>query len=394
VKYCLLIMDGASGWPLGEKGGQTCLELAATPNLDALVQKGTLGTVLTVPTGMEPSSACACMSLLGYDPKVYYKGRASIEAASMGVPVKQGEAVFRCNLVSVEEGRMNSYCAGHISDKEAAAIVDSLNKELGNQTVEFFAGKSYRHLLKLKGNSEALKAACTPPHDIPGKKIAYHLPKGRGGGILRDLMQVAEAVLKDHPVNKKRQKRGLPQANGIWLFWGSGPLPPLPVFKEQYGLKAAITSAVDLLNGLGQMTGMEILKIKGVTDGPDNAFSVQAKGALAALKKKDLIVIHVEAPDEMGHAGNIEGKVKAIEKIDEEVLSCLREYKGELRLLITPDHPTPIALRTHVAEAVPFLLVGKGFKANGAAAFSEAEAKKTGLVIEPGFGIMEKLVRE
>jgi 2,3-bisphosphoglycerate-independent phosphoglycerate mutase len=387
-------MDGASGWPLQEKGGKTCLELAATPNLDALVQSGVLGTVSTVPTGMEPSSACACMSLLGYNPKIYYKGRASIEAVSLAIPVEQGEAVFRCNLVTIREGRMKSYCANRICNEEAAIIIDTLNEKLGSEQVEFFIGKGYRNLLRLKENSDTLKASCTPPHDIPGKEVAYYLPKGRGSSVLRELMQGATELLKEHPVNINKRAQGLPEANGIWLFWGSGPLLPLPSFKEQYSLEAAITSAVDLLDGLGRMVGMETLQIDGVTDGLDNDFGKQAEEALVALKEKDLVVIHVEAPDEMGHAGDIEGKVKAIERIDEEIISRIKNYGEELKLLIATDHSTPIAMRTHVADAVPFLLAGSGFKANGATTFSEAEAKKTGLAVEPGFAIMGKLIGE
>ncbi len=393
MKYCVLIIDGASGWPLPERGGRTCLELAKTPNLDALAQEGTLGLTQTVPKGMEPSSACACMSLLGYDPKIYYKGRAAIEAVSMGVPIDDGEVVFRCNLVAVKDGHMWSYCSGHISTDEAKRLIEDLNKSLGNQNVHFYPGVSYRHLLKLKGHEDALLATCTPPHDIPDKPVAEFLPRGRGSEILKGLMLSSQAVLKEHPVNIARRAQGDIPATMIWLFWGSGRIPDMPAFKQVFGVEAALTSGVDLLRGLGQMMGMEILDIPGVTDGLDNDFSGQAMSALKALEEHDLVVIHIEAPDEAGHAGSIDDKVEAIQRVDKEVISRICSFKGDdLRLLVMPDHPTPIRVRTHVAEPVPFLLWGAGFSANGARRFTEAEAKKTGLFIKDGYNIMARLV--
>jgi len=393
MKYIVLIIDGASGWPLPERGGQTCLELARTPNLDAMVKEGRLGMTPTVPQGMEPSSACACMSVLGYDPKIYYKGRAAIEAVSMGVPVDEGEVVFRCNLVAVKNGRMWSYCAGHISSEEAGELVNDLNKELGGDDVRFYAGVGYRQLLKLKGHQQTLRAICTPPHDIPDKKIAEHLPGGDGSAFLKKLMKDAEVILREHPVNTVRVARGRIPATDIWLFWGSGKAPEMPPFEQVYGVKGALTSGVDLLKGLGSMMGLKILDIQGVSDGPDNNYKAQAKGAIEALKDNDLVVIHIEAPDEMAHAGDIDAKVKAIEQIDKEVVSRIARYKeNSLRVLVMPDHPTPIKIRTHVAEPVPFLLWGEGFKANGAGRFTEAEAMETGFSIKPGFAIMSKLV--
>jgi 2,3-bisphosphoglycerate-independent phosphoglycerate mutase len=391
MKYIVLIIDGAAGLPIPERGGRTSLELAATPNLDKLAAEGYSGLARTVPTGMEPSSACACMSVLGYDPTVYYKGRASIEAASMGISVGTDEVVFRCNLVNVEDGKMRDYSAGHITSEEGAGLIKALNQKLGSDDIEFFPGVGYRHLLRLKGHREALRAVCTPPHDIPGRVVAEYLPRGGGSEILRDLMKGVESILKDHPVNTARRKCGLLPATDIWLFWGSGRLPPVPSFKEAYGLNAALTSGVDLLRGLGKITGMDILDIKGVTDGPDSDNVAQAKGALAALKKRDLVVIHIEAPDEAGHSGSVEAKVKAIEKIDREVVGALRQYKGDLRLLVMPDHPTPIAVRTHTPDPVPFLIWGKGVDASGAKRFTEAEAARTGVFIGEGYKIMGKL---
>ena len=390
-KYCILIMDGAAGWPLPEKGNMTSLEAARTPNLDALAKGARLGLTRNVPEGMEPSSAIACMSLLGYDPRVYYRGRAAIEAVSMGVNIAPDEVVFRCNLVGVKSGRMWSYCAGHISDAEARRLIDDLNQELGSEEIHFYPGVGYRHLLKIKGHKGTALATCTPPHDIPEKPVAAYLPDGVGGDYLKKLMKASEAVLHDHPVNFERISRGQVPATTVWLFWGSGPIPETPSFEKQYGLKAAMTSAVDLLRGLGIMTGMTILEIPGVTDNLSNDFAGQAEGALNALKDHDLAVIHVEAPDEAGHAGKADDKILSIEKIDSLVVSQLRK-QNNLKLLILPDHPTPVPVRTHVAESVPFLMYGPGFSCNGARRFTEAEARFTGVSIENGYNIIKEFI--
>ena len=391
MKYCVLIIDGAAGLPIPARGGKTCLELADTPNLDAMAKKGEVGLVRTVPPGMEPSSACACMSVLGYDPRVYYKGRSAIEAKAMGIPIEEGEVVFRCNLVAIRDGKMGSYSAGHISTKEGKKLIDSLNKSLEDDSIRFYPGVNYRHILKLKGYEDALEASCTPPHDIPDKEVDRFLPRGKGSQILRDLMAHSETVFRYHPVNEKRRSRGGIPVTTIWLFWGSGRVPEMPPFGEVYGLSAALTSGVDLLKGLALMAGMEVLDIYGVTDGLDNDFAAQAEGALEALEEHDLAVVHIEAPDEAAHAGAIDDKIEAIHRIDGEVVGRLRA-RGDLRLLIIPDHPTPIKTRTHSPEPVPFLLWGEGFKPNGAKSFSEVEAGGTGLFIEDGYNIMKRLV--
>ena len=394
MKYCVVIIDGASGRPLPERGGKTCLELAYTPYLDRMARESTLGLVQTVPEGMEPSSACACMSILGYDPRVYYKGRSAIEAASMGIPINKGKVAFRCNLVSVRDGKMWDYSSGHIGDSDAHALVEALNKSLGSEEIHFYPGVSYRHICKIKGHTDALQAACTPPHDIPNKPIAEYLPHGLGSDLLRDLMARSVEVLRDHPVNKARESRGDVPASMIWLFWGSGEIPVLPSFKKVYGLNAALTSGVDLLQGLAKMAKIRNLDIPGVTDGMDNDCAAQAAGALKALDEHDLVVIHIEAPDEAAHGGHIDEKIKAIERVDKEVIAHLLSYKKDsLRVLAMPDHATPIEVRTHVADPVPFVLWGSGFKAVSAKAFSEKEAKSTGIFIKDGYTIMRKLTQ-
>ena len=353
-----------------------------------------MGLARTVPPGMEPSSACACMSVMGYDPRLYYRGRAGIEAKSMGIPVAEDEVVFRCNLAAVRDGRMWSYSSGYIGTEESHALIDALNKNLGSDNVHFYPGVSYRHICKIKGREETLQAECTPPHDIPDKEIAEFLPHGPGSEVLNDLMARSAAVLKEHPVNRARIANGAIPATLIWLFWGSSRLPSMPSFESRYGLKAVMNSGVDLLNGLAQLAGMGVLTIPGVTDNLENDYSAQVKGAIAALAEYDLVVIHIEAPDEAAHDRAIDAKIEAIERIDDEVVGRLRSYPGEMRLLIMPDHPTPIEVRTHTDDPVPFIIWGKGVKPNGAAAFTEAEAARTGLLLEKGYKIMEAFIQK
>ena len=393
MKYCVLIIDGASGWPLAAHGGKTCLELAHTPNMDAMAKAGTVGLVYNVPTGMEPSSACACMSLLGYDPQVYYRGRSAIEARGMGIPINGGEAVFRCNLVAVRNGRMWSYSCGHISTGEGRALISSLNEKLGSDEVHFYPGVGYRHICKIKGREETLLSNCTPPHDIPDKAIDEFLPKGPGSDLLGELMTRSELVLRDHPVNVERRARGDIPATMVWLFWGSGRIPDMPAFEEVYGIDAAVTSGVDILRGLARMIGMQVLDIPGATAGLDNDYAAQTIGAMEALVGYDMVVIHVEATDEAAHAGLAKDKTEAIQRVDKEIVARLHSWdKDALRVLILPDHSTPIKIQTHVADPVPFMLWGPGFAASGAKRFTEAEAKGTGVSIKKGYGIMGKLI--
>ena len=391
MKYCVLIIDGASGWPLPQHGGRTCLELAETPNLDASQRCYRPGAHCT--EGMEPSSACACLSVLGYDPKVYYRGRSGIEARSMDVNWGHGEVVFRCNLVAVKDGKMWSYASGHITTEESRHLIAALQKKLGSDALQFYPGVSYRHLCKIKGHEDALKATCTPPHDIPNQPVADHLPKGPGSEFLREIMERSKEVLRDHPVNVARRERGQIPATQAWLFWGTGQMPEIPSFKQLYGLDAVMTSGVDLLKGLAVMSGIKVLEIPGVSDGPDNDYAAQATGALKSLENADLAVIHVEAPDEAGHSGSVEEKVKAIARVDREIAARLRAWRpGTLRVLAMPDHPTPIEVQTHVAEPVPFLLWGPGIKAHGGGGYSEALAKATGVYVDKGHTLLGKLI--
>ena len=394
MKYCVLIMDGSAGLPIPERGGKTSLELAHTPNLDAMASSGLVGLAHNVPPGMDPDSAVACMSIFGYDPQVYYTGRSPIEAKSLGIDFMPGDVLFRCNPVTIQNGIMVSHSAGSISTEEGYQLMASLNEKLGSDKIHFYPGISYRNILKLKGVPDTALAVLTPPHDIPGKPITEYLPHGKGNEYIRELMTRSEANFKDHPVNKKRIVQGKLPATGIWLFWSSAKIPVLPPFKKIYGLNAAVTTGVDLLRGLGEFAGMTILQIPGVTDGPDNNYTAQGQGGLESLKDYDIVIIHIEAPDEAGHAGLVEKKIEAIERIDTEVVSRIRSWQQDkLRVLVMSDHPTPVKERVHTSDPVPFLIWGNVFKANGAKRFTEIEAQKTGLVVDQGHKIMNTLIR-
>ena len=394
MKYGVLIMDGSAGLPIPERGGKTSLELARTPNLDAMASSGLVGLAHNVPPEMDPDSAVACMSIFGYDPKVYYTGRSPIEAKSLGIDFVPGEVLFRCNPVTIRNGIMVSHSAGSISTEEDHQLMASLNERMGNDKIHFYPGVGYRNILKLKGAQETALAVCTPPHDIPGKPLAEFLPRGKGSDLIMELMKRSEAVFKDHAVNKKRIADGKLPATGIWLFWGSGRMPVLPPFHEVYGLKAAVTTGVDLLRGLGEFAGMSILQIPGVTDGLDNNYAAQGQCGLESLEDYDIVIIHIEAPDEAGHAGLVEKKIEAIEKIDAEVIGRIRSSnRYKLRVLVISDHPTPVKERVHNSDPVPLLLWGDGFKANGIQRFTEAEAKKSGVMFDQGHKIMNTLIR-
>jgi 2,3-bisphosphoglycerate-independent phosphoglycerate mutase len=398
VKHCVIILDGASGWPLAALGGKTTLTAARTPHLDALAREGAVGMAVTVPEGQEPSSSTACTSILGYDPVANRVGRGAIEAASMGVTLAPDEVALRMNLVSVDAGVMRSFSCDRIPTDESRAIVGELAAALATPTFAFHPGVAYRHILVVKGHPELLDAEYTPPHDISDRPVATHLPRGPGAALLLDLMERAREVLRRSPVNARRAGRGQLPATDIWPFWpGKAPSGMVP-FEKARGVRGAMTSGVDLLNGLAVLAGMTRLHVAGVSDGPDNDYAAQAEGGLAALAEHDVVIIHVEAPDEAGHAGDAAAKVAAIEAIDREIVSRVRAAAarfardGGLRILAMPDHPTPVATKTHAREPVPFVLAGPGIAANGADRYDESAAAATRLTLEPGHLVMDRLL--
>lgn len=319
-------------------------------------------------------------------------GRGAIEAASLGITLGPDEVALRLNLVHVADGRMVSYACGHITTEESHAIVAELQDALGDATFRFHPGIAYRHILVVTGHPELMDLEYTPPHDITDQPIAGRLPKGRGAGLLLDLQERARAVLAASAANGDRARRGGLPATEVWPFWPGVAPTGLRPFTEVRGVSAALTSGVDLLNGLAVLFGIDRLAIAGVTDGADNDHSAQVEGALAALDDHDLVVVHVEAPDEEGHAGDAAGKIAAIEAIDSTIAGVLRERTDRLRVLAMPDHPTPVELKTHVGEPVPFVLAGPGIRSNGGSVFSEAAAAATGLTVDPGHGVMDLLL--
>jgi 2,3-bisphosphoglycerate-independent phosphoglycerate mutase len=393
VKYCVIILDGASGWPLGSLGGRTTLEVANTPALDRMAADGLLGMAQTVPAGTEPSSAAACMSILGYDPVADRIGRGAIEAASMGIDLEPGQVALRMNLVTIADGTMASYAGGHVSTPESATLVGELAAELQNDSVRLFPGIAYRHIMVVDGRPGLLEARYTPPHDISDQPIEGRRPEGPEADFLRELMERARPVLERSEVNRLRIERGDLPVTDIWPFWPGEAPRGLSPFPEARRVTAAMTSGVDLLNGLAVMAGIDRLDIEGVTDGPDNDYRAQAQGALDALEERDLVVIHVESPDEAGHAGDAQAKQEAIEAIDREVVArVLAAHAEGARVLAMPDHPTPIETKTHAGESVPFALWGPGIGASGAAGFSEETARAAGVMVDPGRGVMDLLL--
>lgn len=394
MKHVVVILDGAAGWPIDELGGRTTLQAASTPHLDALARQGAVGLARTVPRGTEASSAAACMSILGYDPVADAVGRGAIEAASMGIVLAADQVALRLNTVVIADGRMASYSGDHIQSEDSRRIIEELAQNLSDSTFSFRPGVGYRHILVVTGHPELLELAYTPPHDISGQPVDGMEPQGTGAQLLTDLMGRARPILAQSPVNARRVLEGRMPVTDIWPFWPGASPRGLAPFSELRGVRAALTSGVDLLGGLAVLTGIERLAIDGVTDGADNDYAGQAEGALSALADHDLVVIHVETPDEEGHAGSVAGKIAGIEAIDREVVARVRRIEGPLRILCMPDHPTPIALRTHTDEPVPFVLWGDGIDASGVTGFSEESCASTGLVLDPGRQVMDLLLAE
>lgn len=394
MKYAILQADGAADYPIDELGGRTPLAVAKTPYMDALAQRGMLGLVKTIPNGYPPGSAVGNMSILGYDPRKYYTGRAPLEAAAMGVKLEQGDIAFRCNLVTL--GReddtkvMKDYSAGHISTEDARQLIKIIQNELGTEEFQFYPGLSYRHLMVWRGGIIAggLELELTPPHDISGQGIEGYLPKGEGASIMIRLIERSQEILQNNQINK--------EANSIWL-WGQGTRPSIPTLQESRGLDGAIISGVDLIKGLGIYAGLDVIKVPGATGFIDTNYLGKAKGALKNLRDKDLVFVHVEAPDEAGHQGDLEAKIKAIENFDTKIvgvtLDGLKKME-EFSLLVLTDHYTPIMVRTHVGNPVPFVIFRSDDLANEKVdrAFNEEFAEESGIMVEDGYRIMDVLL--
>jgi len=409
MKYLILLGDGMADRPHSRLNGKTCLMAAKTLNLDHLATSGQVGMVRTIPDGFPPGSDVANLTVMGYDPRKYYTGRSPLEAASIGVKLGPDDIAYRCNLVTLRiiSGKspstalkrraiLEDFSAGHISTDEARLLIEEIDKKLGSNHIRFYPGVSYRHLMIWKGGKENIE--CTPPHDIQDKDIMDYLPRGDGDEIINALMEESIAILQDHPVNRTRQESGKRIANSIWL-WGQGKRPNMPTFKEKYGLAGAMISAVDLTKGIGIYAGFDVITVPGATGWIDTNYVGKAEHALWALKSKDIVYVHVEAPDEAGHAGDLKNKIKAIEDFDEllvgNIIHGMKQF-DEYRILTLPDHPTPIELRTHSNEPVPFIIYdNKNERIGSPLSYDENIANRKGILdFREGYTLMDYFLKK
>jgi 2,3-bisphosphoglycerate-independent phosphoglycerate mutase len=392
MKYIVLVPDGLADDPVHELGGKTPLEAAKTPNMDYLAQHGFSALVQTIPDGLPPGSDIGNLALMGYDPAKNFSGRASLEAANQGIKLKDDEVVFRCNLVTIRDKKMADYSAGHISSDEAKNLIEHLDHSIDWPDVRFYPGKSYRHLMVLKtiNVKSMLAVRTTPPHDIIGQLLKPHLPTGPQSNILLKLMEKSQQILATHQINKIREDSSENPANMIWL-WGQGSRPDLPLFKATFGLTGSVISAVDLVNGIGRLAGLDVITVPGANAYYDTNYKGKAEYALDSLKKHDFVYVHVEATDEAGHNGDWKAKMECCQRFDEKVVGTIikafKKPKG-VRILVCPDHPTPVAKRTHDRSPVPFVMWGEGIDSGGVQDYSERTAAAEGLKFKSGREMM------
>ncbi|MCI5892809.1 MAG: cofactor-independent phosphoglycerate mutase [Clostridiales bacterium] len=398
MKYVVILADGAADTQVEELGGKTPLEAANKPNIDELAKHGEMGLVRTVPDNLPPGSDVANLAVFGYDPQKYYTGRSPLEAVSMEVPLKLTDTTFRTNVVTLSDEpnyadkTMVDYSSDEITTEEARELIKYVNDNLGTDEYEFFGGFSYRHLLVWHNKENNFKL--TPPHDISDRVVGKYLPEDE---TLRNLMIKSYDLLKDHPINKARVERGLNPANSIWI-WGNGTKPNLDTYADRFGIKGSVVSAVDLIKGIGYCAGLNVIDVEGATGNVNTNFDGKAEAAVQALKNgDDFVYVHLEAPDEAGHRHEIDNKVKAIELIDSKIAAPIIEYlknSGEdYSILVMPDHPTPLAIRTHTSAPIPYLLYSSknSVSDSGYTTYTEAEAKKTGVFVEHGYTLINKL---
>jgi 2,3-bisphosphoglycerate-independent phosphoglycerate mutase len=390
MKYILVIGDGMADYPVPELGNKTPLQAAYKPNMDSIAAQGQSGLIKTVPDELTPGSDAAICSVLGYDPKLYCTGRGPLEAPSRGIKLGKNDAAYRCNLITEKNGAIDDYSAGHLSIEESTKLIDAIKQAFDKPNkIEFYSGLDYRHFLILRNFPNPELIQCTPPHDAIGIKVSNVLPKAKSPEaeqetrLLRDLIKGSRSILRSHPVNIAREKTGKKPANLIWP-WGGGKKPSMPTLKEKYGLKGAVISAVDLVKGIGTYAGMEIINVQGATGLYDTNYEGKADAALKALEGNDLVFVHVEAPDEAGHAKDAKLKVKTIEDLDKRLLGRILDGLNEpYAIAISPDHPTPIRIGTHSRDPVPFAIKSPFLKPDGVKKFDEFSARKG------AFGLVE-----
>jgi 2,3-bisphosphoglycerate-independent phosphoglycerate mutase len=416
MKYVVIIGDGMADYPVEGLKGKTPLMVAKTPHMDWMAKEGEIGLVRTVPRGFNPGSEIANLSIFGYDPVIYYTGRGPLEAVSLGVQLQPDDIAFRCNLVTLQGDGikmvMEDFSAGHITDDEAREIILDLDKRVGTDEIRFYPGVSYRHLMVLRDGASKFsnleKLELIPPHDIIGKEIFPFLPKtsgpsksqklGRTGeDQILSLMTRSQQFLEDHPINVARKVKGLPSANSIWL-WGQGRLPHMITLKERFGIEGYVISAVHLLKGIGVLAGLEILEVPGATGYFDTNYDGKAQYALRGLKEKDFVYVHVEAPDEAGHMGDLQLKIEAIEAFDKKIVGAILKGMNDFKrykVMVLPDHPTPLSVRTHTDDPVPYVIYssesGEGYVHAGT--FDEVSARQSGIFIEKGFELVERFLK-
>ncbi len=393
TKYAIIVPDGAADEPIDQFGNKTALEAAEIPNIDKVSTQGRQGIVRTIPDGMEAGSDVAQMSLLGYDPRRYYSGRAPIEAVARKIDLAPSDWVFRCNLVTISDGKMADHSAGHISTEEGTKLIKELDEQFGSDQLRFHPGVSYRHLLVCKGLD--FDVHTYPPHDCIGMAKDKILPRGRGAELLIDLMARSHQLFSNHDINKVRNDLGENQVSSIWL-WGQGKKARMESFKKRFGITGAVITAVDLARGLAMLIGFDLIDVPGATGFVDTNYQGKASAAIQALDKYALVLVHIEAPDEASHSGSADLKKKAIEQIDKHivgpVLEAIQTYE-DWRILVAPDHPTPVSTKAHSSEPVPFAMAGTGIAGILHKNFSETNAAKSGFRIDNGFELMEYFLK-
>lgn len=398
MKCLVLIGDGMADFPLAACGGKTPLAVAATPAMDALARDGMCGLFMPIPDGFPAGSDIGNLSLFGYDPHAYFTGRAPMEAANQGIELGEDELVFRCNLVTLNGTTMEDFTAGHISNDDAHELIALLNDRLGSDALRFHPGVSYRHLATLKAShpqlGEFLNLKCTPPHDIIGRAYDSYLPQGAGHDPIHNIIRESQRVLRDASTNARRRAAGELPATSVWL-WGQGQAPKLETYASRFGMKGAVISAVDLVNGIGRIAGLEVIRVPGATGYLDTNYEGKVAAALDAFDRVDFVYLHVEAPDEASHEGSLEKKLKAIEDFDARVVGPCLDFAvkhGDCRVLVAPDHITSIDSRTHAPGPVPFALYGPGVEPDARTAYSEADAAEAGVLFPRGHELVPHMV--
>jgi len=393
TKYAIIVPDGAGDYPLDAFDGQSAIEAANTPNMDAIAISGKQGIAMTIPEGFSAGSDVAMMSLLGYDPQECYSGRAPLEAAAQNIQLSANDWVFRCNLITIADERMADHSAGHISTEEATTLINQLAADINESHITFYPGLSYRHLCVINGIQ--FKVETSPPHDIIGQKVSKHMPRGKNAAVLTEIMKRSRKVFADHEVNKVRMDLGENPVSSVWL-WGQGQRTIMERFSKRHGLKGAAITAVDLVKGIAKLIGFDLIDVEGATGYIDTNYKGKGQAAIEALREYDLVFVHIEAPDEASHSGNANAKKKAIEMIDTHVVGPLHEALkryDSYRILVMPDHLTPVETRAHSSEPVPFAMAGKSVQGVLHKPFCEKNAYESGFRVEKGSEMMEYFLK-